>query len=133
MPPGNKRWSDRESAYLLNYIDSCIQKGVDFKTTVSAEIANVDGRERGWSSVDKRLRLMLKDNDTSTTISAVLKNGTSQLNLSKLPSGILEAMKQQRATFELEELHVVDTGNNSAGVATEAEHTVSGLLAFLFL
>jgi hypothetical protein len=128
MAPSSKRWSESETAHVLNYLDHCLKKGIDFRKTVSDELSRVAGREVTFSAVNSKLTYLFKDNGTFISFPDIVEKGTSRLNLSKLPPGILEAIQQQRSGLELEELNVVSLGDDSVGVATEAEHNVSSHL-----
>jgi hypothetical protein len=77
--------------------------------------------------VDAKLRNLLKDNGTCTSLADIINNGTSQLDLEKLPPALLSAVKQQRKDLGLGDLTADATaeGQRNDTSAPEAANNVS--------
>ena len=90
-------FTDIEVAFLLNYADYCLRNGLDYRTTVVAEIKALTGADRQVHvAITKLSKTLKKHVRQSADVKEYLRTGTGYLNLRKLPRSILTSMNQQR-------------------------------------
>jgi hypothetical protein len=120
-------WSDTEQAYLLNHLDYCLENDKVFRSSAPGVISRFAKRELSFPALNHKLSTLVNDNGTWTSLSALISNGTSQLDLAALPSAIRSAMKTQRSSLGLGDLDANATVEvqRSETLAPQAENNVS--------
>jgi hypothetical protein len=115
-------WLGEEIAFVLNFSDFCLKDKKDYRSLVTAELSKFANRNITTTAIKSKMEKTLAT-CCSAKYSDLVKNGTQSLDLSKLPSQILNFMKQQRTLWGLDEL---STPGDSEGSATQgSEDAVS--------
>jgi hypothetical protein len=115
------RWTNEENAYILNYLDYCLEHGANYTQTVAQEISNFAQRKLTYSAVNSRLLTMLKRGKLPPLTRELINKGTKLFNLALLPPELVRAMQQQRHTFELGELDGEGMAPEQNGVSGAAD------------
>jgi len=100
-------WDNAEIAFILNWSDYCIRCGGNYKTDILTELYRLPRADdfspiqRTWAAVSSKLYQLLRciNNITPATL---FRDGTSCLDVQKIPDNILREMNKQRAEWEFE-------------------------------
>jgi hypothetical protein len=96
-------WTDEETAFVINFVDICLKKEVDFRATIIDEFLNLAKREVTAAGIERKVRrIVAKHSDVS--FRTFLKEGMRVFNVQTFPSKLLDIVQQQRRTWGLGEL-----------------------------
>jgi hypothetical protein len=103
-------WTDREVAFVLNFADVCLRDQTDFKTHVIEEFLKFAGREVTATAIQTKMNRTLAEYGNTKCGDLAVK-GTQSLEISRLPTKIVEIMREQRKGLGLGELDMGDKSN----------------------
>jgi hypothetical protein len=110
-------WTDREIAFCLNFADFCLRERSDYRSLVTAELAKFAKRDITTTAIESKMRKTLAT--CSAKYADLINKGSQSLDLAKLPSQVLNIMKQQRAKWGLDELSATGDSEGSAAQGSE--------------
>lgn len=109
-------WSNAETAFILNYADVCLRQQQDYNATVAEKISSYAKRKVPIGSVKKKVYRVLSGNNAtgfSGPYAKLVQEGTRHLDISSLPTDLVNEMKAQRKELGLDELSAADVPGRS--------------------
>jgi hypothetical protein len=110
-------WTDKEVAFVLNFVDYCLRDGCDYKAVVVTEFANFTQREMKLNAILNKLRGWLSTHSrrgVTASTANFIENGTQLLSIRSLSPTLLAEMQAQRKLWGLDELDEGQEAENSA-------------------
>lgn len=120
----SERWTHKQHALLLNYVDACLLDNMNYTDTVQQALLNATGREATLSAIMYRLRQYVKLCNPPMVVKDFLSRGTHSLDKGAISEDLLNTMRQQRSP-RLHDLQLRDSPKFNATL--DAESRLSGV------
>lgn len=90
----SKRWTDQETAFLLNYADECRLAKEDYMQTVESALLKHTGRSATYRAIQSKIRNLLSRHSPQNSLELFLLAGTAHFH--ELPPPLLIEMQKHR-------------------------------------
>jgi hypothetical protein len=97
--PRLPRWSLDEIAFILNYTDFCLIRGINYRQTAAEELQRITTREISFRKVSDALSTFLKKCKVEIHFNKLIDEGTRTIDDMKLSSDLEQTMERQRAEW----------------------------------
>jgi hypothetical protein len=110
-------WTDKEVAFVLNFVDYCLRDERDYKAVVVTEFANFTKRQVNLKAINNKLRGWLSTHSrrgATASLANFIENGTQLLSIRSLSSTLFAEMQAQRKSWGLDGLDEGQEAESSA-------------------
>lgn len=89
-------WDIEETAFIVNYTDTCRLTGEDWHKTVQAALNKFSRSDRSYNSIRSKVDHLLKNTNQKKSLKDLILYGTSKIDFNKLPTDLRETILKQR-------------------------------------